>query len=1080
MKRFLFLLVCVLGTYNLAMSQTTVTGTVTDEAGDALIGATIQVADQTNIGTTTDFDGIFELNLPEGSDQILVSYVGYNTQTVNIGDDVTNLDIVLTTNNQVLEEIVITSTGLERNARNVVYANQTVKSEDLMSSPNKSALQALQGKTAGVKITTGSGSVGASSRIVLRGEGSLTGNNNALIVIDGIPIDNSATEGGSGTAQDGYADYGNRFGDINPQDIASITVLKGPSATSLYGSRGASGVIVVTTKKGGGGEDGKMDIGINSSYSVQNAYVLLQRQDRFGQGYDNAHFDSGENWSWGPAFDGIERPWTSPIDIDGDGALEALVRPYSAVPNQIENFFRQGSTLNNNIYFSGAKGGFTYYASYANVSQEGTLDNTRYDRNTFNVKATAKLSERLTSQFGLNYSWTEMNTATEGYRPFEGLNPYAMAIQAPVNIPYHELRDYKNPFHGFEGYYGSYTINPYFLLNEYGSLGKFNNLFTNFSLNYKLIDGLELIGRIGVNNVSRDINESIPRYAYVNHLIWGDDFALSSRGGRHSSPGKYLNNRGNHLNIDVTGMANYRKNLTSDGRFSLNATVGYNLFQRTTNSLTGQTIGGIVVPGWYNLSNSVAQASSSQASSKYRLYGVYGNVSVGFDNALFLEYSARNDWSSTLPPSSNSFFYQAGGASVVLTDLLNMQDNNFLSYLKLRGSVGTTGKDAGLYLLRSSFIGNPTLQTLNGGHSLTYPLNGQSGFTLSNSIGNPNLKPELTTTFEVGADFGLFDNRINVEYTWYNSVHTNQIVLVSLPASTGFTQTTSNIGEMTNKGHELAINLKPIEGLVKDLYWDVDLIYSKNVNEVVRISDELDELSIGGPYTNGSVSTVAKEGYPFGTFKSTTVATTPDGKTIVGADGLPTLTSDQHYFGSYQPDWTGSASTRISYKGFGFNVLFDYRKGGVFFSTTKNQLEFNGTAMSTLLHDREPFVIENSVIESEDGTYVPNDIEVTAQDIYAISGVTFGGNSLLIDATYLKLREIGLDYSLPQSILDNSPLSKVTIGVFAQNLKFWLPDENVYADPEVNGPDLTGNATGIETSQIPPSKSFGVNLGITF
>lgn len=1077
MKRLLLLTTMVLCVGVFSYAQTTVSGTVVDEAGDPLIGANI-LAKGTSAGAITDFDGNYELEVPDGSEILIFSYTGFETKEVEM-DGRTEIDVVLVSG-QLLEEIVVTSTGLKRNARNVVYANQTVGSEDLNSTPNKNALEALRGKAAGVKITTGSGSVGASSRIVLRGEGSLTGNNNALIVIDGIPVDNASSRGGDGTAQNGYADYGNRFNDLNPDDIESITVLKGPSATSLYGSRGASGVLVITTKKGGGGEDGNVEIGVKSSYSVQDAYVLLQRQDQFGQGYGTAHFDTGENWSWGPAFDGVERPWTSPVDTDGDGALEALVRPYSAVPDQIENFFRQGNTLNNSIYFSGAKGDFTYYASYARVGQDGIMDNTRYDRNTFNVKASAKLTDRLTTDFGVNFSTTKLNTATEGYRPFEGLNAYANAIQAPVNIPYNEIRDYTSPFHDLDGFYGSYAINPYFILNEYQSQGKFKNLLANFSLTYNLLEGLDVIGRIGMNSVNRDIDESIPRFAYSSHLIWGDDFTLSSRGGRHNSPGEYSNLEGNNVNLDVTTMLNYDRALTEDGKWTLNATAGYNLFERTTQWVEGSTIGGLVVPGWYNLSNSVGQPTSSEASSRYRLYGIYGNASIGFNNAVFLEYSARNDWSSTLPPENNSFFYQAVGGSVVLTDLLNMQDNDFLSFLKLRGSVGTTGKDAGLYLLRSSFIGNPIFQPLAGGHDLTFPLNGQSGFTVSNTIGNPNLRPELTTTYEFGADLGLFDNKINIEYTWYNSVHTDQIVEISLPASTGFTLTTSNIGEMTNKGHELAVNLKPIDGVVQDLYWDVDLIYSKNVNEVVSISDESDELVTGGPYTNASVSVVAKEGLPFGTFKSATASRTDAGEVIVGAGGLPVLTPDEQYFGSYQPDWTASASTRLRYKGIGFNILFDYRKGGVFFSTTKDQLEFNGTALSTLVNNREPFVIPNSVVEDESGNYVPNETEVTAEDIYAISGTAWGGNSLLIDATFLKLREIGLSYTLPKNLLGAAPISDVTVSLFAHNLKFWLPDENTYADPEIGGPTLNGNAAGVETSQTPPSKSYGINLSLTF
>lgn len=306
----------MLGTLTIAVGQRTVTGNVSDSDGVPLIGANVLVAGST-VGTVTDLDGNFSIDVPANINSLVVSYVGFSEKIIDI-TGLTSVNVTLS-EGQLLDEVVVTAAGVSRNARETVYANQTVSAEDLLSVTNKNTLEALRGKTAGVRLSTGSGSVGASTRIVLRGEGSLTGDNNALIVVDGIPIDNTSTSGGAGSSTTGYADHGNRFNDINPDDIESVTILKGPSATSLYGSRGASGVVLIKTKRGSKGASMKIDL--NSSYSAEEAYVLLQRQDRFGQGYDNAHFDSGENWSWGPAFDGVVRPWTSPVDTDGDGAV---------------------------------------------------------------------------------------------------------------------------------------------------------------------------------------------------------------------------------------------------------------------------------------------------------------------------------------------------------------------------------------------------------------------------------------------------------------------------------------------------------------------------------------------------------------------------------------------------------------------------------------------------------------------------------------------------------------------------------------------------------------------------------------
>ncbi len=1079
MRRWTLLLVMIFVTLGMVQAQRTVSGTVTDQNGEALIGCSV-LAKGTSIGTITNVDGQYRLEVPAGSNELVYSYTGFTTQEITLG--ASNIVDVSLAEGVTLETAVVTGFVTNRNSRNVTYANQTIGSDNLNSQPNRNALEALRGKAAGVKINTGSGGVGASSRVVLRGEGSITGNNNALIVVDGVAIDNSSSRGGAAfdassasAAQDGYSDFGNRFNDLNPNEIESITVLKGPSATALYGSRGAGGVLLVTTKKGVAGQ--KMKINVNSSYSQQEAIVVLERQNKFGQGYDNAHYDSGENWSWGPAFDGVVRPWTTPVDTDGDGALEALVRPYSAVPNQIQDFFRTGHTFDNSVSLSGSQGGFTYYAAYSNLNQQGILDNTENIRNTVSLRASAKLSPKVTTNFGLTYANTKLNTAQEGYRPFEGQNAYANAIQAPVNIPYTEIRDYNSPFHDVNGFYGSYSTNPYFILNEYVNDGRFDNYLGNVEVNYQIIDNLSISGNLGLNSINRTLEAAIPIYTPDEQLVWVDDLELVTRNTRNISPGQYTKTEGKNTNLDATIKANYNKDLSRD--FSLNVTAGYNLFDRRTSRVTGESSGGLVVPGWYHFDNSVQTPRSTQASSKYRLYGVLGNIGLGWKNQIFLEYSARNDWSSTLPENNNSFFYQGVGLSAVLTDLLKVNTDGPLSFLKIRGGVGTTGKDAGLYLLESSFVGNPVIQSFNN-HDIITPLNGQPGFTVSDVIGNPNLRPELTTLYEVGADIGFFKNRINLEYTYYTSIHSDQIIEIDLPSSSGYRRTTANVGEMTNKGHEIKLNLRPIQGLVKDLSWDLDLIYSENKNEVVKISKDSKELTIGGPYTNSAVSLVAREGLPFGTFKSTVPTITADGKLLVDAQGMPVLTAEEELLGAYQPDFSASIGTLIRYKGFSVNALVDIRQGGKFFSITKNQTEFNGTALSTLVGNREAFVIPNSVVLNSDGSYSDNTTEITAQELYAISGTAYGGSSLLIDASFVKLRELGLTYTFPKHMIQNSVVSNLSLSVFGSNLKFWLPSENTYADPEINGADLNGNAVGVETTQTPPSRSYGVRLNATF
>ncbi len=1053
--------------------QQTISGTVTDISGLPLPGVNILVKGTTT-GTQTDFDGKYSLNAKAG-DVLSFTYLGLKAKEVTVGASNT-VNVTMEEDTAVLDEVVVTALGnTDRNSREVVYANQTLKSEDLMSTPSKNALEALRGKAAGVKLSTGSGSVGASTRIVLRGEGSLTGNNNALIIVDGIAIDNSTTSGGAGAATTGYSDFGNRFNDINPDDIESITILKGPSATSLYGSRGASGVVLITTKSGKGSA---MKVNYNGSTSMESAIVLLQRQNQFGQGFDNASLDSGENWSWGPAFDGVVRPWTSPIDSDGDGSLEALTRPYSAVRNQLKDFFNTGYTTNHSLSLSGSKEGFNYFASFGNTDQTGILDNTYYKRNNLTFNASAKLSDRLQSDFKVSYANTRQNTAQEGSRAFEGNNAYAMAVQSPVNIPFSELRDYTSPFHDIDGYWGSYSsVNPYYILNEYGNEANIDNLLANVSLSYDLFTGFSLSGRFGGNIVSTQTDVWTPTFDPAPQLVWTDDLGLATRDTKHNSLGDYNNFNSRVLNLDATVLANYTTQLNED--FKLNASAGYNFFQRDFESLSGSSVGGLVVEGVYNLANSVQSPISNMFRSKYRIFGVLGNATLGYKNAAFLEFSARNDWSSTLPTENNSFLYGALGASLIFTDLFDIK-NDVLNYGKLRGSYGTSGKDAGLYLLNSNFQGNPNIVGL-GDFSLFFPIGSTPGFTLGNFIGNPGLKPELTTTYEIGADLSFFKNKFNISYTYYHSNHDDQIVTIGLPRSTGYTQTAVNIGRMENKGHELTLSLKPFNGLVDGLDFELFGTYSKNDNKVVKITDDLDELNVGTFGFGGgtTVAIVAKEGLPFGTFKGNDFKYNDQGQVIVDANtGFPVYTDEDVFLGSYQPDYLMSFGTNINYKGFGLRVLVDMKEGGVFASQTKFFGEFNGTNVNTTIYNRESFIIPNSVVDNGDGTFSENNVAITEQDYYTNYDAPVSTH--LIDASFVKLREVELSYTLSKKFLENTFITNARVAIYGKNLMYWLPDENKYADPEVNGPALTGNAQGIETTQTPASRSLGLNIQLSF
>ncbi len=1088
MKRFLL---CFMAGLSLALSSAyaqdrTVSGRVSStEDGSALPGVNV-VLKGTATGTATDADGKYTLSVPTSGGSLVFSFIGLESKEIEIGDRAL-VDVSLALDVTQLSEVVVTALGTKQNAREVTYANQTVKAEDLLSSPQKNALEALRGKTAGVNITTGSGSVGASTRIVLRGEASLTGNNNALIVVDGIPVNNASSVGGQQSNESGFADFGNRFNDLDPSNIESVTILKGPSATSLYGSRGASGVLVITTKSG---SKGKMKVNLSSTGSVEQAYVLAQRQDKFSQGILNpdgtTNRDSGENFSWGPRFDGFERPWTSPVDTDGDGDLEWLSRPDSPVKDQLENFFRTGYTLNNSLSLSGGDDRFTYFTSYSNTQQNGILENTDYERNNLVVNTTAKLNDKLSAGINVSYSFVEQNTAQEGARAFEGQNAYASALQAPANIDYTQLKDYKNPYHSFTGYYGTYAVNPYFILNEFTNYGKTNNIITTFNLSYNPIADLTLSTRFGVNFVSLDRRISVPSFQYTDHYIWEDDLTLVERTGRDGSTGSHAERLDDTRNIDWTTTATYVKNLSD--KVTLTATGGLNYFDVERRLLDGSTNGGFVVPGVYNLGNSKERASVLQTHQQYRIIGLFGEANFGWDDKVFLKATARNDWSSTLPVDAQSFFYYSIGASAILSDYLGFDSSTPVEYLKVRAAFGTSGKDADIFQLASLYTVNPTVVDFDGPDEtqfqLNTPLNGQTGITRNNLIGNNSLKPENTATFEVGTDVTFLNGRIDLSYTYYNSKSTEQIFLAELPRSSGYSLTPINIGEMVNKGHEITLTGVPVR-LDNSFKWTINLAWSKNINEVTKVSDEADDFTIFD--TGRDVTLRAEVGQPYGVWKGNAQRFTDSGQPIVDANGNRSYETEISTIGNVQPDWRGSMINTFEFKGISLGVLVDVKQGGDIFSTTKFYTEFNGTAKTTEINNRESFVIPNSVVEDLDadgnglGTFSPNAKTIDAFSYFNDEN----GSGQLIDGSYIKLREVTLGYTIPKSICSKIKLSAVRVNFFAQNLKYWLADENTYGDPEVNGPGGAGggingnNAIGLESSQTPTQKSYGINLNIT-
>lgn len=1067
MKRTFLWLLGLLMTVQVMAQNRTVSGTVTDGAnGEPLIGVSV-IGKGTSIGTVTDIDGKYSLSVPKDVKELEFQYIGYTTITKTI--IALTMDVTMTSEENVLEQVeIVGSYGISTNKGEVSYSNAQVKSEDLATSGSPNALSALQGKVAGLKINKSGGNINSSTRVVLRGESSFSGNNNALIVVDGVIVNNSAFSGGDNSGASNV-DYGNRGNDINPDDIETITVLKGPAATTLYGSAGNGGVIMITTK-GGKGATQKMKVNYGTSFTVESPYILFQRQDQFGQGLwantpERGTIDLGENFSWGPRLDGVVRPWTSPVEVNG--VLTQLERPYSNIDNQLESFFNTGTTWTNNLSFEGGvKDKFSYYASFNYVDNKGIVPNTWMKRYGFTVNANAQLSEKLALESSVKYIKTNQRGNIEG-ASFTTNPAYFTALQTPVNIPFNELRDYNSPYHDFTGYYGSYTVNPYYFLDNYVNINEADNLIGTIALKFKPMKDLELVSRVGNNFVIGNTYESVPVYSYAPHDVLidlgGGLLGFSNRDRSNNSNVGSYNESFNKLNVlDLNNYANYKKNWD---KFSIGLIGGVNINDFSQRSVTGSTQGGLVTPGFYNLSNSIETPQSTNTIGRSRTIRTYGSMNVGLWNALYLEYSAANEWSSTLPSGNRGFFYQSGGLSFIVSEFFKTK---WVNNIKLRANVGTQGNGAPRYALSSVYVANPTIFN-SGNYNVQFPFAGIPGFTTGNTIGNPDLTPEKSITYEGGIDVDLLENRLGVEYTYYHIQNKSLIVNVSLPSSSGFTRTIVNVGQMTNKGHELTVRVSPIKGLVKDFNWDLNFNFTKNKNNVDKITDDVDEISL----STGATQVIVKEGYPFGTFKSEQYKRDDQGRIVVGATGIPVVDANQTYYGSYQPKYTMGASTNLSWKGLSFNILFDIKRGGIFYSQSKFYGDFNGTSLTSTENDRAPWVVPNSVLA--DGTQ--NTTPIGDVSTY---WANLPDNVNLIDASFVKLREVGLHYSLPAKVFNNSVVSGISVGFVGYNLKFWLPEENQYADPEVSSFGLNGNVQSFETASNPPSRSMGVDFKITF
>lgn len=1050
MKRFL--LICLTAVSMLLSSEVraqerTVSGIVTSvEDGGPLPGVNVVIKGTTN-GTATDAEGNYSLTVPQAGGTLVFTFIGLQSQEVEIGARST-VDVQMATDVQQLSEVIVTALGIEKQERSLGYAVSRIDNEELIRTQSPNALNALQGKIAGVNITSASGAPGASSRIILRGFSSIGGSNQPLFVVDGVPVNNGVVNNDD---LNGGVDFGNRINDLNPEDIESVNILKGASGTTLYGSRAASGVIIITTKKGRAGIKKGAQITANSSLTFDTPLKLPTFQNEFGQGFFGER-DLLENTSWGPKFDGEERVWGHVVNNSQQ------LKPYVAQPDNVKDFWDIGKTYNNSIAISNGDEKSNYYLSYGNVNADGIMptDADSYNRNTISLRGSTTLSNKISASASLNYVSKNNKFVPTG----QDQSVYDNVMQTPRDMSIIDHKDYKSTFNNLDNYYSGYTLNPYYVLNEHGSTASENRFFGNIALTYPFTDFLKVTNRFG-GDVSNTHIKSWRAITQVSRNDFNDD------------PGRVITQDyfSRELNNDL--MLSFNKTFGQD--LNLGVLIGHNINQREY-SASDARVTGLDLPFFYDLSNSSSTPVVDEYFEKRRIMGVYSSIDLSYGNFLFLTLNARNDWSSTLPKENRSFFYPGINGSVDFAGFIPALENIF-TLAKIRAGWARVGKDAAPYLINSVFVKG---DQFDGYRSLRYPIAGNiNSFEVGNRIGNAGLTPEFTTEFEIGGDFRFFNGKVRIDGAYYKRTITDLIWNADLSYGTGYSTQTLNLGEITNTGIELLLSLSPI--VTNNFTWDISFNYTRNRNLLVELTEGLDQIDLGG---TGSLAFVAKPDQPLGLFLGPVPLLDDQGRTIVNAQGLPTADPENQIYGNSQYDFMAGLVNNLSYKGISLGFTLDLREGGFMYSRTAEMMYFTGTAPNTVYNDRQPFIVPNSVVEVAPGEYVENTTPIDVGNLYTYWGQSYGGGqfnkSFLVSKSFMKLRELSISYSLPASLLSNTPFGSVQLSLIGRNLFIWTPEDNHFIDPESTtfGNDLEADYG--EFSATPTVRSMGVNLRITF
>lgn len=993
-----------------------VKGRVVDVNGETLPGVSIRIKG-TTVGATTDINGNFSLTVPDNSSVLTFTYIGFISQDVPVNGR-TEISVVLQLGNTALNEVVVTALGIERESKSLTYSAQTIQADKLNEAKETNMINSLQGKIAGVVITRNATGPGSSSKVLLRGSRSISGNNQPLYVIDGVPMDNTSREQGPGGSSGGR-DGGDGIGMINSDDIESMTVLKGASAAALYGSQGQNGAIIITTKRG---KSGKISVDYTSNATFDQPNIMPELQTEYGQGNAGTYSAVSEN-SWGPKITGQQ------VTLWNGNQTNM-----TAYPDRIKDFYRTAGNFTNTIGISGGTDKIRTYFSYGNNRAEGILRNHEYRRNNIDFKIENDISKKLSMFTKLSYIQEDVDN-----KPFTSERNEATSriYYAPVSIPPSEMQKYEY-FDALgsrkQSYWSPGSLflgNPYWALNRQLFFEKKDRVLGLFSAKYRFNDWIDLQLRASIDQTIEETEEQIYEDSY-NLLGFGEVYTLFN-GKRRSS------------NVDA--LLSIKRDISP--AFNISGYLGASL-QESTYKSNQALANGLNKQDFFFMGNAQNPQNINAYGRTPQVQSVYGTASIAFKNYLYLDVTARNDWSSALPKENQSYFYPSIGLTNIITDMIALP--KWVSYGKARVSLASAGYGGIEYLTDNYY-------SVGIGGVIVPPG--------TRSLGN--YKPEITNTFEAGLDWRFFGNRFGFDFTYYRTNTTNQLITLAVPNASTFRNEYINAGLLRNSGVELMLNGTPLKS--DKFSWDVMLNYSKNVNKGIRLTDELKTFILGD---DRQVLQTVSEGGTYGEMYMASWRKDAQGRRLVSPAGVPLiLTTKTAYVGNYNPDYMLGVSNSFNFSNLSMSFLLDYRHGGTVVGGTQAAMDGNGTSKNSLMGRAGGIVLD---AYTEAG--VKNTANISAETYFqAVGNRTPIGDLYAYSGTNLRLREVALGYKIPNKLVSRSGfIQSAKLSLVGRNLVFFKRDAPF--DPEIA--TAVSNRGGIEYASLPSTRNFGLNLKLSF